>query len=531
MEFDYVIIGGGSAGCVLANRLSEDANVQVLLIETGSRGRSPLISMPLGIAATVPGYAYNHALKTVPQPGLNNRFGYQPRGKALGGSSSINAMIYTRGHPEDYDDWARLGNDGWGWQSVLPYFKKSENNERIHDEYHGQGGPLNVSELVSTAGAREAFVSAGEQAGFRRNTDFNGADQQGVGAFQVTQKSARRYSAAEAYLFPVMHRQNLTVMTQSKALKLIMADKQCKGVEILTKGGRRRLMARKEVIVSAGTFHSPQLLMLSGIGPAEHLQKFHIPVVHDLRGVGQGLQDHIDFVSGYRSKKKDVLGFSPLGIYNLARDGVRYAMGRRGGLPTTNAAEAGGFLKTNPDLTRPDIQLHFVVAILLDHGRKLSPYHGVSCHTCVLRPKSQGWVKLESINPLDPPLINPNFLDHEDDVKTLMAGVRMTSRIMAQSALAYYAHQEVDPVSHLNDAELENQIRQRADTVYHPVGTCRMGRDESAVVDSQLRVKGIQGLRVVDASIFPTLIGGNTNAPTIMIAEKAADMIKQTDMK
>lgn len=529
MEFDYVIVGGGSAGCVLANRLSEDSHIQVALIETGSAGRSPLISMPLGIAATVPGYAYNHGLTTVPQSGLNNRRGYQPRGKVLGGSSSINAMIYTRGHAEDYDDWAALGNDGWAWQDVLPYFKKAENNERIQDEYHGQGGPLNVAELVSDAGARNAFVAASEQAGFRCNSDFNGAEQEGVGIFQVTQKDGRRCSAAEAYLFPVLQRSNLTVMTQSQALKLIFDGKQCNGVEILTKGGRRRVIARREVILSAGAFHSPQLLMLSGIGPAEHMQEMHIPVTHNLPGVGQGLQDHVDFVAGYRSRLHDVLGFSPVGMFNLARDGLGYAFGKRRGLPTSNAAEAGGFLKTNPDLARPDIQLHFVVAILLDHGRKLSPYHGVSCHTCVLRPKSRGWVKLASANPLDAPLINPNFLDADKDIETLVAGVRITSRIMSQPAMAEYANKELNAVTGLADDDLEFQIRQRADTVYHPVGTCRMGKDQAAVVDSELRVKGVQGLRVVDASIFPTLIGGNTNAPTIMVAEKAADMIKRAD--
>lgn len=528
MVFDYVIVGGGSAGCVLASRLSEDVETRVLLIEAGAQGRSPLISTPLGMAATVPGHAYNYALSTVAQSGLNNRMGYQPRGRALGGSSAINAMIYTRGHPDDYDEWASLGNSGWDWQDVLPYFKKAEHNERINNDYHGQDGPLNVSDLVSYPKARQAFVRAGQQAGFPHSPDFNGADQEGVGSFQVTQKSGRRFSVAEAYLRPIRNRQNLTILSNTQVMKLVVANKHCSGVEIRHRGSCQFIRARKEVILSAGAFHSPQLLMLSGIGPAKHLQAMQISVEHHSPGVGQNLQDHIDFVAGYRSTKQDVLGFSPAGLYRLARDGVRYAFGRRSGLLATNAAEAGGFLKTDQSLMKPDIQLHFVVAVLLDHGRKLSPYHGVSCHTCVLRPKSRGWVKLASANPLDAPLINPNFLSEDFDLQTLMAGVRMASRIMSQPALSGYAAQELNAVSQLSDSALEAQIRQRADSVYHPVGTCKMGSDELSVVDDQLRVRGISGLRVVDASIFPTLMGGNTNAPTVMVAEKASDLIKQS---
>jgi len=457
-----------------------------------------------------------------------NRQGYQPRGKTLGGSSSINAMVYIRGHQKDYDDWAALGNAGWSWNDVLPYFLKSENNERIQNELHGQGGPLNVAELVSPSGARSAFVQAGREAGFKVSTDFNGADQEGVGVYQVTQKNGYRCSAAKAYLSDVTSRRNLAIFTQAKALRLVTRGKVCTGVEILHKGKRQIFRCRREVIVCAGAFNSPQLLMLSGIGPSEHLRDCHIPVNHHLPGVGQNLVDHPDFVATYRSTKRDVLGPSPSGLWHIVRDAWRFSRGDTKGLMNTNGAEAGGFLKTDPSLERPDIQMHFVVGILRDHARKISPFHGISCHTCILRPKSQGWVKLASPNPLDAPLINPNFLGEQDDADRLLKGVRIAQRIMETTAMSAYASKETHPVLHMLDEELITEVRRRTDTVYHPIGTCRMGHDKMAVVDDQLRVHGIAGLRVVDASVMPTIIGGNTNAPTIMIAEKAADMIKDS---
>lgn len=529
MEFDYVIIGGGSAGAVLASRLSEDPSVSVALLENGAKDRSPAIHTPFGMVATVPTRYLNYAYETVPQPGLLNRKGYQPRGKTLGGSSAINAMVYVRGHSTDYDDWAALGNYGWGWQDVLPYFLKSENNERIQNELHGQGGPLNVAELKSPSGARDAFVKGGHEAGFKFNADFNGPDQEGVGAYQVTQKDGRRCSSAKAYLETAKNRANLAIFTQTKALRLICRGKVCTGVETLMSGKRQIFRSRREVIVSAGAFGSPQLLLLSGIGPSEHLHQVHVPVIHHLPGVGQNLQDHPDFVSTYKTSQRDVLGPSPTGVYGLLRDAWRFSQGGNGGLMHSNGAEAGGFLKTDASLERPDIQLHFVVGILRDHLRKVSPYHGVSLHTCVLRPKSKGWLKLASNNPLDAPLIHPNFLAEDDDVQTLLKGVRLSQRIMESKAMSVYAQKEVYPAMHLNDDELVTEIRNRTDTVYHPVSSCRMGHDDMAVVDDQLRVHGMQGLRVVDASIMPTLIGGNTNAPTIMIAEKASEMIKATE--
>ncbi len=528
MEFDYIVVGGGSAGAVMASRLSEDPNVTVALLEYGVKDRSPAIHTPFGLIATVPTPYLNYAYKTVPQPGLLNRRGYQPRGKTLGGSSAINAMVYVRGHAQDYDDWAALGNDGWSWQDVLPYFLKSERNERIHNELHGQDGPLNVAELVSPSGARTAFVNGAREAGFKINTDFNGPEQEGVGVYQVTQVNGHRCSSAKAYLSLAAGRTNLVVFTKTKALRLVLHGKTCVGVDTIMNGKRQTFRCRREVIVSAGAFNSPQLLLLSGIGPEQQLRDNHIPVSHVLPGVGENLRDHPDFVATYRSVLRDVLGPSPVGVWQLLKDAWRFSKGDYAGLMNTNGAEAGGFLKTDPALQRPDIQLHFVIAILRDHARKVSPFHGVSCHTCILRPKSKGWVRLASNNPLDAPLINPNFLAEEEDVQRLLKGIRLSQKIMESRAMANYAHKETHPVMHLPDDELVTEIRRRTDTVYHPVGTCRMGNDVMAVVDSQLRVRGLHGLRVVDASVMPTLIGGNTNAPTIMIAEKAADMVKAT---
>ena len=524
MQFDNVVVGGGSAGCTLAARLSEDPSVTVCLVEAGGDGRSFLIDIPVMLALTVPRAIHNWAFETDPQAGMDGRRGYQPRGKGLGGSSAINAMIYMRGHRGDYDDWAAAGNRGWAWNDVLPLFKRSEHNERGADAFHGTGGPLNVADLRSPNPVALAFVEAGAQAGRPRNADFNGPQQEGVGLYQVTQKNGRRWSAARAYLDPAAGRQNLAVLTGAHALRLLFDGRVCAGVEIMQRGARRSLLARHETILAAGAFGSPQLLLLSGIGPKAELSAQRIEMRHELPGVGRNLQDHIDYVIGYRSQAPGLLGLTPRGIANLAMGYFRYRKDGSGIL-SSNIAESGGFLKSDPRLERPDLQLHFTIALVADHGRDRTPRYGFSCHVCVLRPKSRGSVGLASADPFAPPRIDPAFLTHEDDLRLLLRGVKMTLGILEQRALDGFRGANVFGETVASDQALVALLRQRADTVYHPVGTCRMGTDELAVVDPELRVRGIERLRVADVSIMPTLIGGNTNAPAIMIGEKAADLI------
>ena len=524
MQYDYIIVGAGSAGCVLADRLSADPVIKVCLIEAGKPDRSTFIHVPAGIAVILPTRHVNWAFLTEPQPGLNNRRGYQPRGKTLGGSSSINAMIYMRGHRSDYDHWAALGNDGWSYSEVLPYFKRSENQERGEDEFHGVGGPLNVADLRSPNLIDEAFLKAAEQAGYSRNLDFNGARQEGVGLYQVTQKNGERWSAAQAFLTPALGRPNLTVITEARATRILLERKRAVGIVYRGRDGSAEIKAGKEVILSAGALQSPQLLMLSGVGPREALAKHGIPILHSLPGVGNNLQDHIDYVTCYRSKSKDLFGLSFIGGLRMLKAIGEYRKHRTGML-TSNYAEAGGFLKSDPGSAAPDFQLHFVTGIVDNHARKLHLGHGYSCHVCLLRPKSRGCVGLRSVDPLATPLIDPNFFGEEEDLDGMVHGFKLMREIMEAPALTAYRGRDIHTGAIRTDKDIRNIIRQRADTVYHPVGTCKMGGDEMAVVDSALRIHGLEGLRVVDASVMPTIVGGNTNAPVIMIAEKTADMI------
>ena len=526
-SFDYLIIGGGSAGCVLAARLSEDPKVRVALLEAGEADKSVLIHCPLGMAVLAQTGQANWKFDTVPQAGLNGRRGYQPRGKVLGGSSSLNAMIYIRGQREDYDHWAGEGNPGWSFDEVLPYFKRAEDNARGADAFHGAGGPLHVMDLTSPNALGPQFIEAGHQAGFAINTDFNAISQEGVGMYQVTHKNGERHSAAKAYLTPALQRPNLLVITGAHTCKILIEDRRAVGVEYRSQGQTRQLRASREVLLCAGALQSPQILMLSGIGPKAHLLAHGITPLRDLPGVGRNLQDHLDVVQMLDAPQlKDSIGISLGGTLKALR-GIAEWRKQRTGMLTSNVAEAGGFIKSDAGEARPDLQLHFVIAKIVNHARTLVLGHGVSCHICVLRPFSRGSVQLACADPLAPPRIDPNFLNHPDDLQRLIKGFKLMRNILQQPALASLAAQESPrSTSARSDPEIEQFIRNYGDTIYHPVGTCRMGSGAMDVVDARLRVHGIGGLRVVDASIMPRIISGNTNAPTIMIAEKAADMIK-----
>ncbi|KIN73335.1 FAD dependent oxidoreductase [Sulfitobacter guttiformis KCTC 32187] len=532
-EFDFVIVGGGSAGSTLASRLSENPDFRVCLIEAGGKGTNILLRAPAGAVTVIPGHGkmFNWAFNTLPQAGLKGRRGYQPRGRALGGSSAINAMLYVRGHKSDYDDWANEGCDGWSWEDCLPFFKKSENNELGSDGIHGSAGPLQVANQKQPRPITHAFIEAASKLQHRQRSDFNGGDNEGVGLYQVTQfhkgdKNGERCSAAAAYLHPVMDRTNLTVLTKARATKILFEGKRAVGVTYRQGRSNRQVRATREVILSGGAFQSPQLLQLSGVGRAEDITPHGIDMVHALGGVGQNLQDHLDFTLAYKTADTDNFGIGLAGTARLLAAMVKWW--RKGtGLIATPFAEGAAFLKTSPALDRPDVQLHFVIAIVDDHARRLHLGYGYSCHVCALRPYSRGTVALQSADPLADPAIDPRYLSDPRDLETLIAGAKMTRDIMKADPLAKYEKCELfGVVDNMTDGEWEAHIRARADTIYHPVGTCKMGTDDMAVVDPQLKVHGMQGLRVVDASVMPTLIGGNTNAPTIMIAEKCADMIK-----
>ena len=534
--FDYIIIGGGSASCVLAARLTEDPKVQVALLEAGKVDSSVLIHCPAGLALMARVGGDNWKFATTPQPGLNGRCGYQPRGKVLGGSSSINAMVYIRGNRADYDHWAEQGNPGWSYQDVLPYFKRSEHNERFAaggqgHEFHGTNGPLNVKDLTTPNRFGPIFVAAGQQAGYRANDDFNGDEQEGVGRYQVTHKNGERYSAAKAYLKPAMARPNLQVITEAHTTRILTEQTSdgpnAVGVEYRQGDAVHQIKCSREVLLCAGALQSPQVLMLSGIGPAAHLQQHGVAVVIDVPGVGENLHDHVDVVLCYSAPQvKDLFGVSPGGLWRALK-GIFEWRKFRTGLLTTNFAEAGGFVKSSPAEPVPDLQYHFVIGKLVDHGRKPAFGMGYSSHVCLLNPKARGSVKLASNDPFVAPLIDPNFLGDPDDMKRLVRGFKQMRNMMAQPALAGYGGTETEAsASAHTDAQIEEFIRNHADTIYHPVGSCRMGNGPLDVVDAQLRVRGVLGLRVVDASVMPRVVSGNTNAPVIMMAEKASDMIK-----
>jgi choline dehydrogenase len=520
--YDFIIVGAGSAGCVLARRLSDDPHTTVLLLEAGAAPTQREFSVPAAFSKLFRS-PHDWAFYTEPQPHLANRKLYWPRGKVLGGSSSINAMVYIRGHQSDFDHWHSLGNHGWSFSSVLPYFKKSEHQTRIVSDYHGQGGPLCVSDLRTVNPLSRAFVEAAAELGFPINPDFNGAQQEGFGLYQVTQRRGKRCSAATAFLDPVRKRPNLTVHTGAHATRLLFAKSRATGVAYLRDGRPEEGRASREVLLCCGSVQSPQLLMLSGIGPADHLRPLDIPVIADLPGVGQNLQDHLFLAVAYACSKPITLDKAEtLGNF------LRYLAFRTGPL-TSNIAEAGGFLTITPGAPAPDLQYHFGPVFYLNHGFDRPDAHGFSIGPTLLRPKSRGRITLRSADPLAPPLIQPNYLSEPCDLRILVEGIRLARRFAQTKAFATYCGAEHCPGSATeSDNALAAYVRKSAETVYHPAGTCKMGRDPLAVVDDQLRVHGVEALRVVDASIMPMLIGGNTNAATLMIAEKASDLIRQS---
>ncbi len=519
--FDYIIVGAGPAGCAAATRLAlARPQASVLLLETGPAKSGLRSDVPLGIATLVPfRNARNYSYRTVPQAGLDGRRGVQPRGRGLGGSSLINAMIYIRGQREDYDGWARLGATGWGWRDVLPYFLRSEDNARGADAWHATGGPLAVSDLASPSDCARAFVDAAVQCGHPRNTDFNGASQEGVGLYQVFQRHGRRWNAARAYLATLAPR-NLTVLADTPVARVLVEDGRARGIACADGG---TYAARAEVVLAAGAFGTPQLLMLSGIGPADHLRELGIPVLHDAPEVGANLQDHVDFVISRKVNDRGLFGTVPSIVPQVIRAIAPFRRGR--GLLTSNVAEAGGFLRTRPELDRPDIQLHLCIGIVDNHSRRMHATRGMSLHTCVLRPHSRGSVRLVSNDVRRAPLIDPNFLGDPRDLDTLVAGVALARGILAAPAFARYAGPALYDAETTDEARLREIIRAHADTIYHPVGTCRMGSDAGSVVDPELRVRGVAGLRVADASIMPTLISGNTQAACAMIGERVATFL------
>jgi choline dehydrogenase-like flavoprotein len=526
--FDFVVVGGGSGGCTVTSRLTEDPSVSVAMLEAGGDDDNWIVNTPAALFMMVGSPINNWHFDTEPQRSMNNRIAYQPRGKGLGGSSAINAMVYIRGHKVDYDHWASLGNAGWSYADVLPYFRRSEDNNQFVNEFHGQGGPLSVSKLQTDNPIQQVFLEAARQVGYPLTDDFNGAQQEGIGLFQVTQKNGERWSAARGYIHPFMggKRPNMRVETHAYATRILFDGLRAVGVEYRQHGQIKTLMARREVILSAGVFQTPQLLMLSGVGDAPELAKVSIDAIHHLPGVGRNLHDHPDFAFGYTSDDPNFFGASFSSLPRMTRAIAEYERNRRGPI-SSNFAEGGGFLKSRPDLDAPDLQLHFAMAMVDDHGRKFHWRGGFSCHVAHLRPKSRGSVWLKSSDPLQAPAIDPNFFDDPDDLETMVTGFKMTRTLMDAPILKALRKADVFTPNVHSDDDIRATLRARSDTVYHPVGTCKMGvNDPMAVVDPTLKVYGLGGLRIVDASIMPRVVGGNTNAATVMIGEKAADIIK-----
>jgi choline dehydrogenase len=527
--FDYVIVGAGSAGCVLANRLSADKGTRVCLIEAGPSDQGLLARLLVNIPALCIGLMTNSKFNWLYNYDAEARLGgrkiFCPRGRILGGSSAINGSIYIRGHRDDYDRWASLGNKGWSYADVLPYFKKSEHWELGKSEFHGDAGELNVTHLRDRHPICDAFLNAGDQLQHRRNDDFNGADQEGFGYFQVTQRNGERISTARGFLRPVQDRPNLTVLVKTLTKRIVFDGRRAVGVEISRNGQNASIVARREVIVAAGAINSPQLLLLSGIGPDKELRRHGIEVRHELPGVGENLQDHQDVAVVQSSSKSSLYGLSLRALPWMVLSPFKYVFARRGPW-TTNTVEAGAFVRTDPKLAQPDVELILAPALKNQPERLIPRGHGFSIHVSLLQPKSRGRLTLKSSNPEDPPLLKPNFLDHPDDLAGLIRGTKLVRRLIATPSFESYRGAELSPGPAVQtDAEIEEWVHSTVATTYHPAGTCKMGTDPMAVVDPEMKVRGLEALRVIDASIMPMVTSGNTNAPVIMIAEKGADMI------
>jgi choline dehydrogenase len=525
--FDYIVVGAGSAGCVLANRLTASGRHRVLLLEAGGHDRNIWIHVPLGYGKLFTNPKVNWLYTSEPEAELNDRRIIQPRGKVLGGSSSINGLLYIRGQPADFDHWRQLGNSGWSFDDVLPYFRRAENQQRGEDPLHGVGGPLAVCDVCEPHPLCEAFIAAAQQAGFPRNDDFNGPTQEGAGYFQLTARRGRRCSTAVGYLRPARRRPNLTIVSNALASRILFSRRRAIGVEYRQGHATRVAHANAEVILAGGTFNSPQLLQLSGLGPAPLLQSLGINVIVDMPGVGADLQDHLQVRMQYRCTERITMNDVIHSWRHRAGAGLRYALFRKG-LLAIGAGYAGGFFRTSPLAATPDVQVHFIIFSAETAGAALHPFPGFIASVCQLRPESRGFVRIKSTDPRQPPAIQPRYLSSPVDRDTVVEGMKLLRHIMGQPGMRRYIAEDraPDPAC-TSDAELLEFARATATTVFHPTGTCRMGCDPTAVVDERLRVRGIERLRVVDGSIMPTVVSGNTNAAIVMIAEKGADMILQ----
>ena len=524
-SFDYIVVGAGSAGCVLANRLSASGRHRVLLLEAGGEDRNIWIHVPIGYAKLFSDARHNWLYSSEPEPELGGRSIIQPRGKVLGGSSSINGLLYIRGQAEDFDHWRQLGNTGWSFADVLPYFRRAEDQQRGEDELHGVGGPLSVSDVSEGHPLCEAFIEACEQAGLPRTNDFNGPDQEGAGYFQLTTRKGRRWSTARGYLAPARKRHNLGVVSSALTSRILFEGRRAVGVEYLRDGVKHTARADAEVILASGAFNSPQLLQLSGVGPADLLQQHGIAVIADMKGVGADLQDHYQARFNYRCNTRNTINDMMGSVTGRVAAGLRYALFRKGFL-TVGAGYAGGFFKTDPAMATPDVQFHFILFSADAVGQKLHPWPGFLASICQLRPESRGTLRIKSADPTQAPAIQPRYMTAQADRDCMVAGMKLLRRVMTQPAIARYIDEELMPGPKVqSDADFLEFARAKGTTVFHPTSTCRMGSDVRAVVDERLRVHGFQGLRVADASIMPTVVSGNTNAACVMIGEKASDMI------